>query len=277
MSFNSNMSMDESAPSSPMHYSKASKNDIDDLVQHLQATNLNGKREGQWTFFPPGTSREEQLRLINGDQPAATSKKSEEENKKENAMSIQQAMDAHLAMLAQNTPSVGGNDTPSTPAAARQQPTPPASPNSPFELLKAQCRVALRTGTSPTALARATLPENTQELESLSVYMADEVYKWSQEMGLGGVVFSPLTHPCYPHWLPESYVHPATAVVQKVFQHMTGPTEATDASSDANLSFLDDASADVVDEGDETEEDEDLNRVPGSMPGSIAMDISFGK
>jgi hypothetical protein len=224
---------------------------IDDLTQCLQATNLDGKRKGQWNFFPPGTSREEQLRIINGEEP----KKSEEEKESDEGMTAQQAMDEHLAMLANHPLSVAGDNTPSTPAAPRQQSTPPASLDSPLEL-----------------------PNNTQELESLSVYMADEIYTWSQEMGLGGVVFSPLTHPCYPHWLPESYVHPATAVVQKVFEQMTGPAEATDASSDVNLSFLDDASpADIVDEGEETEEDEDMNRVPGSMSGSMAMDISFGK
>jgi hypothetical protein len=274
MSFESDMSMDESAPGTPMRCSDAASIDIDDLTQCLQATNLDGKRKGQWNFFPPGTSREEQLRIINGEEP----KKSEEEKESDEGMTAQQAMDEHLAMLANHPLSVAGDNTPSTPAAPRQQSTPPASLDSPLELLKAQYRGALRTGTSPTALARATLPNNTQELESLSVYMADEIYTWSQEMGLGGVVFSPLTHPCYPHWLPESYVHPATAVVQKVFEQMTGPAEATDASSDVNLSFLDDASpADIVDEGEETEEDEDMNRVPGSMSGSMAMDISFGK
>jgi hypothetical protein len=278
MSFESDMSMDESAPGTPMRCSDAASIDIDDLTQCLQATNLDGKRKGQWNFFPPGTSREEQLRIINGEPPLAAPKKSTEEKEGEVKMTVAEAMDAHLATLAQISASAAVNDTPATPSTARQAPTPPASPDSALELLKTHYREALRTGTSPNALARAPLPKNNQEIELLSAFMADEVHAWSQEMGLGGVVFSPLAHPCYPHWLPSSYLHPSTAVVQKVFEQMTGPGEATEASSDANLSFLDDASpADVANEGEETEEGEDLNRVPGSTLGSMAMDISFGE
>jgi hypothetical protein len=275
------MSMDESAPGTPMRCSDAASIDIDDLTQCLQATNLDGKRKDQWNFFPPGTSREEQLRIINGEPPLAAPKKSTEEKEGEVKMTVAEAMDAHLATLAQISASAAVNDTPATPSTARQAPTPPASPDSALELLKTHYREALRTGTSPNALPRAPLPKNNHEIELLSVFMADEVHAWSQEMSLGGVVFSPLTHPCYPHWLSSSYLHPSTAVIQKVFEQMTGSveaTEATDASSDANLSFLDDvSSADVVDQGEETEEDEDMNRVPGSMSGSMAMDISFGK
>jgi hypothetical protein len=41
------MSMDaESASATPMHYFNAPSDDIDDLASHLQATNLDDKREG---------------------------------------------------------------------------------------------------------------------------------------------------------------------------------------------------------------------------------------
>jgi hypothetical protein len=250
-----------SPPGTPQHCTDAPSDDMDDLARFMQSTNLDGKREGQWAYLSPGMTREEQLRVISGEQSVTTPKKSGEEKKTGENMTAQQAMNEHLAMLAAHS-----SNTPSTPSATRQLPTPPSTPESPLELLKAQYREALRTGTSPTALARAPLPKNTQELESLSVYIANEVYIYAQERGLGGVVFSPLCHPCYPHWLPGSYMHPATPIVQRVFEQMTGKTEA---SSGADLSSEFDADND----GYETEEDEDTLNEAGSM----AMDISFGR
>ena len=191
-------------------------------------------------------TRDEQLRVISGDQSASMPQESAEETETGepqeggDKITVAQAMDNHLAMLAAHTPSTGSNKiTATTLVAARSLPTPPNTPKVPLELLKLQYRDALRTGTSPNALARAPLPKYVQELKSLSVFKADEVYAWSQQMGLGDVIFSPPCHPCYPHWLPGTYLHRVTPIVQSVFEQMTvSPAETSNGGVD--ISFLND-------------------------------------
>jgi hypothetical protein len=155
-----------SATCTPMHCSDTASDGINDLAQVLRSTNLDGKREGQWAFLSPGMTRDEQLRVISGDQSASSPQKPAEEMETGESqeggdkITVAQAMDNHIAAT--------------TLLAARSLLTLPSTPKSALELLKGEYRDALRTGTSPTALACAPLPMQPQELESLSIFMADE-------------------------------------------------------------------------------------------------------
>lgn len=69
----------------------------------------------------------------------------------------------------------------------------------------------LNTAGSATVFANAPLPEHAAGLEELSIFMADMIAKRCVNNGGRGYVYSPVAHPCYPHWLPAGYEHAVKA------------------------------------------------------------------
>ncbi|KAF1832498.1 hypothetical protein BDW02DRAFT_625513 [Decorospora gaudefroyi] len=94
-----------SPPDPPSWSPTPTDNDIHVLTHQLQHTNLDGKRAGQWTYLRPGTTREEQLRIIADENETKQQQEKKEKGEKEagDGMTIQQAMDTHLAMLASHS------------------------------------------------------------------------------------------------------------------------------------------------------------------------------
>ena len=207
--------------------------EIDQLTSHLASTTLTQSQNGQWIYFPPGTSLDEQLLILAGVEDyhisgntseifndaeirrANASVAANNDNEKKNPdfaqlETVKDAMDTHLSMLTdaelammmQNSLSIKPQAEPSA-HSPPPAPLPPISSCPPGSLpeLQQQYQQALVAATTPQDLAHAPLPSDISELEQLSIFMARQVAAW---VGRGNtIVFSPLAHPNYPLWLPS--------------------------------------------------------------------------
>jgi hypothetical protein len=69
------------------------------------------------------------------------------------------------------------------------------------------------------ALADSDLPSSPCELETLGLYISNELMRRYQAGEVVNVVFSPLAHPCHPCWL---LVHEVNDVIMKAYGEMEG-------------------------------------------------------
>jgi hypothetical protein len=205
---------------------------VDQLASHMATTSIAEDSNGQWAYFPPGTSLDEQLLILAGVEdykltdsasPTISSTSSNLPRQNSSNFDLKQAMSAHLSMLQDqelasmlDTAMHLNSSSPSTTPTFQFEvhaPTPPSSPP-PFmgyqpsyppgslHQLVTLYTTQLPNCTSLDDLADAPLPSSNEELDALSQYIVQVIGRMVEEGGLA--VRSPKAHPCYPHWVEGS-------------------------------------------------------------------------
>lgn len=209
---------DTSIPSDPS---------IDQLTSQLAVTSIAHEVNGQWVYFPPGTSIEEQLLILAGVEdyrlngsaeqvfsaaemsrtPAHTPAGGEDFNAKDAmAQHLDMLQDTELASLmhtklrlTSSQPTSAPTLTPSSspPFASYQHSYPPGS----LADLENMYTQALWQCTTPDGLADAPLPMSDEELRELSSFMQRQIWWMMADGDLAWMVKSPKAHPLYPYWV----------------------------------------------------------------------------
>jgi hypothetical protein len=200
---------------------------VDQLTSQLAIISIAHDTNGQWVYFPPGTSIEEQLLILAGVQDytlngSAEQKFSNAEMSRTDVTSsragagstrgfdAKQAMSQHLDMLEDtelaslmhtslrlNAP-LATHTTPSSPPSAGYQGSYPPGSLGDLEYMYTQ---ALRQCNTPDDLADATLPMCDQELWELSNFMQRQIWWMMADRDLRWMVKAPKAHPLYPYWV----------------------------------------------------------------------------
>ncbi|KAH4340640.1 hypothetical protein HBI56_053100 [Parastagonospora nodorum] len=199
---------------------------VDQLTSQLAITSIAYEIKGQWVYFPPGTSIEEQLLILAGVQDYTLNGSAEqifstaemsrttthtpsdmEGFDAKGAMSqrldmledteLASLMHTNLRLNAPSQPTSTPTPPSSPPFAGYQGSYPPGSLND----LENMYTQALRQCNTPDNLANAPLPMCDQELWELSNFMQRQIWWMMADGDLRWMVKAPKAHPLYPYWV----------------------------------------------------------------------------